>query len=395
MSDSQHPDLNQVVNQLQTENQQLRQELQNIRDTEARGARQRKTVLKVGWSVLFPLFDRKRVVRSFMQLMNTVSGFSSPREDWPEREKVIDDTKAFALSMLRFTIRRRTLMFLLGMTAFVIPGIQIWLVYQQNEIIKGQNRFFEVQVYDIAARGLTSGTQSSRQVTSALLAKTELDLLRGMVEGVFEADIGGSFTAADIDARSRKMRQAAFRGYLIGALDQQLRENTSDASLEELDAQMRPMFRAILRDAQYRVPELMRIPHSAAADDPALAEEVSNYLTKLVELMRTHWTLASSLGEEKVYFAAIAPLMARASGRRSSFASDQSPFEDVLFKAALIELFIDMAQGRKFGEPIPQIASDKGTVDKLVRDGFERLKVGIGEQARVNWNTLKSRAGIK
>src|SRR5690606_5773371 len=124
------------------------------------------------------------------------SGYGGPREAWPDREALLADAREFSLAMLRFAIRRRTLMLLLSMIAFVIPAIQIWLVYKQNEIITNQNKFFEIEVFDTTARGLTSGTLSSRQVTSALLAKVDLELLGGMVEGVFESDIGGALTEA-------------------------------------------------------------------------------------------------------------------------------------------------------------------------------------------------------
>jgi len=381
------------IQRLQQENAALRAELQAAAARQAATGQARRKALRIGWSLFFPLFDRKKIVRSGMQLFTTLSGYATQRDAWPTPEAVIEDGRAFALAMLRFSIRRRSLMLLLSLIAFVIPGIQIWLVYRQNEIIENQNKFFEIDVFDTTARGLTSGTASSRQMTSALLAKVDLDLLKGMVEGVFESDIGGAFTASDVDARARRMQGAAFRGYLIGAMSQQIRHRAAETGLARLHDEAFPMFAAVMGDARLRVAELLRIGRSAATADSALAEEVSNYLVNLVQLMRTHYRLALSVGEEPRYFANLAPVLARAAGRR--LGGEPSPFEDVFFHGAMEELLLDLAQGVPFGEPEPPIAADPGTIRRLTQEGFQRLKDGVGDHARVNWSNLESLVGVR
>jgi len=333
------------------------------------------------------------LVRNSMQLFDMFSGLTAAREAWPDREKIIEESKQLLLSFMRYAVRRRMLMLILGLTAFVIPGIQIWLVHRQNQIIENQNKFFEIDVFDTTARGLTSGNASSRQVTSALLAKVDLDLLGGMVEGVFESDIGGAYTASDIDARSRRMQGAAFRGYLIAALSRQIHEHGDTMDHEAINEKVYPMFRAIIRDAKFRVPELLRISRSSATADSALAEEVSSYLLNLTNLMRTQFRLALSVEDQPRYFTTIASLIARVSGRRSSFGGEKSPFEEVFFAAGIEELLLDLAQDLPFGQPEPVIASDAGTVNRLKKLGFERLKKGIGNQGRVNWANFKRLAG--
>lgn len=383
----------QLVQQLQQDNARLRAELEKIRASEARAAKGRKAVLKVGWSIFFPLFDRKKVVRSGMQLFSTASALSGPRDSWPSRDALVNDAREFALALLRFNIRRRTMMLLLSLIAFVIPGIQIWLVYQQNEIIQNQNKFFEIDVFDTTARGLTSGTLSSRQVTSALLAKVDLELLGGMVQGVFESDIGGALTEADLDARTRQMEGAAFRGYFISALAQQLRYRAGSTSVEELNRLAEPMFRAVIRDARFRVPTLLQISRSAATAEGTLMAEVSHYLTSLLSLMRAHYRLAHSLGQEPAYFATLQPLLERATSRRSRLLGEQSPFEDVFFGVGMEELLLDIAQKVEFGQPDPPLPTEAGAIGRLKQAGFEAMKAQMVSD-RVNWSTFKKLAEV-
>jgi len=102
MTDAQNPS----VAQPQQENQQLRAELQKRQIAEKKATERRMRVIKTTGSLLLPLMDRKRVFRTFMQFSETMGRFGGNRAEWPTTDEILVDAKLFALSCLRFAIRR-------------------------------------------------------------------------------------------------------------------------------------------------------------------------------------------------------------------------------------------------------------------------------------------------
>jgi hypothetical protein len=382
------------IDGLRRENTQLRAELGRRIKSEQRAHELKVRALKTSGSLLFTLFDRKKIITNFLRLFETVARFSGPQEQWPSRDDIIADAKALSLSWVRFTIRRRTLMFLISLAAFVIPGVQIYLVVQQNEIIANQNKFFEIQVYDIVARSMTSGDLASKQMTGALLARSDLPFLEGIITEVFGADMGVALTDADIEAHAQRLRDAAFRGHLILGLSRAIELNGKSMGAGALHAEVAPLVSLIVADATSRVAELFTIDRDALREDRALGEEVYRYIGHLGALLRTSWSLATTAGKEKEYFATLAPLLERSLSRRTSSLSEASPLVTIFFEQAIRDLLVDLALAPKLGQPEPLVPRDRAAVDKLVVQGFERLKAGVGEGRGVNWASLKRLAEV-
>jgi hypothetical protein len=379
---------------LQRENAMLRKELRKRTKSERRAQEIKKRALESSGSLLFTFFDRKKILVNFQRLFETVARFSGPQEHWPARDEIVADAKALSLSWVRFAIRRRTLMFLISLAAFVIPGIQIYLVFQQNEIIQNQNKFFELEVYDIVARSMTSGEMSAKQMTGALLARSDLDFIDGIVSEVFGAgaEMGVALTSADIEARGRRLREAAFRGHLILGLARAIDVHGEEMSTGELHREVHPMFATVLSDAKLRVPELIKLGRSTVMEDPMLAEEVYRYMANLGLLMRKQWSLALVTGEQSRFFDTIAPLLRRASTVRLSAFAEKGPLHTVFFDESVRQLLVDLALEPRFGEP-PSVVG-RESEEKLVREGFAKLRAGVGDERGVKWKNLEKLAEV-
>ena len=382
------------IDGLRHENQVLRAELQKRIKSEKRAVELKIRALNTSGSLLFSLFDRKKILTNFTNLFETLSRFSGPREQWPSRDDILADSKALSLSWIRFAIRRRTLMFLLALAAFVIPGIQIYLVMQQNEIIKNQNKFFEIEVYDIVARSMTSGEMSAKQMTGALLARSDLGFLDGIVTEVFGAgsDMGASLVSTDADTLARRLRDAAFRGHIILGLARAIEVHRADESAMALHKQVYPMFTKVMDDAAPRVTELLKVGRDEVLEDTQTAEEVYRYLANLGTLLRKEWSLALAVDEQAQFFVAVTPLIKRVSEYRASGFAEKSPLATVFFDEAMHQFLIDLALRPQFGEPPPEIT---GNIEDLTARGFAELQKGIGEGRDIKWSNLKRLAGIQ
>ena len=378
-------DAHQELEQLRKENAQLRRELQRQTDSAEKAKAMRRKLVRSGGSLLVGVFDRKRVISSFMELFDLIGAYSGPREAWPERDEVVVRSQAFAVACLRFGIRRRVLWALFSLLALGIPALQIWLVFQQNEIINRQNDLFAVEVYDMVGKATTTGNINTAQITSAMLARTDPKLLAGLVDETFEVGLGVDFTAQDIDSRERRMQEAAFRGHLILALNRSLQRAALERDLDEVALDFEAMFVKIIKDASRRVPQVLRYGRSTLSSDSQTTEEVYRYLFNLGSLMRSYWALALSTDAEEAYFATIAPVLKEASRRASS---DNNAPAQVFFQA-LRELVIDFAQEPELGKPPAEI--EAGAVGALLKEGFERMRGGVDEKWRLNWAALKSR----
>lgn len=303
--------LQQQIYALQAENEGLRQQLGQIAQRQQAKAEMRSKVVRGGGRLLLPLIDRQKVVRSFGSLAETTSRFTGPREQWPERDHLLDDARRFLESLVRFAVRRRMLLLLLSLFGAVIPGIQIWLVVQQNQIIENQNEFFEIQVYDIVARSMTEGDRNARLMTGALLSRAEPEFLAGVVEEAFDPDVSGLFREEAVEARTRRLEDAAFRGYLVQAVVRSVQKQVATRTPAEVGVVSLPMLQLIVRDAGSRVYEVLRLGERGGEIDDGLAEQVDGYLTKEGEAMRVYGRLARATGETTAYFEDLAPYLRR------------------------------------------------------------------------------------
>jgi hypothetical protein len=376
--------LQQQIAALQAENQQLRAELERIVQQQETAARVRKELVIGGARLLVPLLDREKVVRSFGKLADTTSRFAGPPSGWPPREELLGDARVFMESCLRFTIRRRTILLFFSLLASAIPLIQLWLVVQQNEIIENQNKFAQIQVYDVVSRSMTEGDRNARLMTGALLSNADLEFLRGVIEEAFDPDLAGAYNAESVDAATRRLEDAAFRGYLMRAVVRGA-ENRAGGDADELYEQMQPMLHQILVDAGDRLPAILRLGDGEAkAIDGALAEQVDNYVAQLGGALRIYGRLARSTDETEIFHADVQVLLARLA---------KHPWTGRFGSATrfCIERFLwEVAAESELHDP-PDALGDGDDPEQAVNDGLSTLRTAIGSEQMVDWDRLATR----
>jgi hypothetical protein len=380
------------IQALQEENQALRAELDRIERRAEATKDARARLLRGTWRLMIPLLDRQRVVRSFAKLAQTTSDFASPPSQWPVKEQILADARDFLESCVRFVIRRRMFFLLISLIAGAVPALQIWLVWQQNQMIENQNEFSRIQVYDIVSRTMTEGDRNARQMTGALLANAQFDFLGGVVEEAFGSGFQwGAYRRDDIDALQRRLEDAAFRGHLIRALVRGIQHKaTQDVDIGELSEKVTPMIKQILADSADRMPQVMRLGRQEGSIDPALLEQVDYYLIQIGELLRIYGRLARTVGEEKQFFRDIRPLLERVSGQRSI---DESRFAEV-YQPILQDFLFELALQPRLQSPSVNLESSGTTPEKALRNGLDRLRKGVGDKA-LNWSLFESQVGIQ
>lgn len=378
--------LEEQVRQLQVENQELREHLARIEKRAAQGKEARARLLRGGFRILVPLLDRQRVARSFAKLAQTTAGLTGPRMDWPTRDEILADAREFLESCVRFVIRRRLFMLFISLLAAAIPAIQIYLVFQQNEIIENQNKFFEIQVYDVVSRSMTEGDRNARLMTGALLANADLDFLRGVVEEAFDPALASVYRAEGVNATERRFEDSAFRGHLLRAVSRSVEVRAAEpgAETDELFAQARPMLRRAVRDAAERIPQLLRLSRGDVAVDGALAEQVDNYFSQVGGVLRVYGRLARSAEEQTAFYDDIRPLFQRLTTRRDAM---ESRFAHV-YQAVLQDFLFEMATEPKLGDPPVNLEQAGLTPEQALTRGLGNLRRTLGDE-RMQWDLFE------
>ena len=351
------------ITRLITENDHLRTELKRRK---AMPRTRSVEALKFGGSFLLPMLDRQKVFRTFVSFFDEASAYTLEKQHWPPRERVVERGRDFGLALLRFFVKRRLVFVLFSLLAFIMPLVQVWLVFKQNAIIENQNKYFNIQVYDIVAQSLTGSDTTAKQITSALLAREDFSLINGIIASVFESDSVGSFTEEDAaGGRPLFLEETAARGHLVSAMGQAIESHSGSGSHEELWAKVEATYGLVANDATARVPQLLRMPRQAAFKKPTVGQECFRYLFSLTSFLRRSYTLSRTVGKEQVFFRGIAPMIDRLSKLRLS--GNDEVFHPV-FVSAFHELFFEIAQKPKFGQPVPEV--DAREVDRLLKEGF-------------------------
>lgn len=372
---------------LRQENLRLRAELEARKAPGKAATVAKKALFGGGWRLLIPLFDRQKVVRSFAKMAETASRFAGPQSAWPTRDELLGDARVFLESVVRFQIRRRTLVFFLSALAGVVPAFQLWLVVQQNEIIENQNEYFEIQVYDIVARSMTEGDTNARLMTGALLANARLEFLEKMIDETFDASLVGVYESEEVGA-SRRLEDAAFRGNLVRAVTRAMvrRGPSGELSADELFEQTRTMTRAILADAADRVPQVMRIGGGGVSAE--LAEQVNHYLAQVGALLRIYGRVARSAGELDAYYEDIGPLLRRLSERAAP--GPEHRF-GLAYQSALQDLLLEQALAPELDDGALDLDGRDPAV--VMREGLARLQERVQTEG-VRWPRLGQQAGL-
>lgn len=337
--------LHQQLYALQAENHALRQELARQAQQQQAAAERRSQVLRGGGRLLIPLLDRHKVVRSFGKLVETAGSFTGAREQWPSRDQVITDARLFLESMVRFAVRRRTLLLVFALLGSVVPMIQIWLVVQQNTIIDAQTKIVEeqrkhseIQVFDVVSRSMTEGDRNAKLVTGALLSRADPAFLAGVIDEAFDPELGGIYRADDMHASTRRLEDAAFRGYLVRAAVRGIHRSMAATPDEEVAAaadQALPTLHRIIEDGKARVPEALRLGEGGGTRDGTLDEQVDTYLFQMGSTLRLYARLARAQGRTGPMFDDLRQLFQRVEWARVG----ESRFADTLVSAvrALLE----------------------------------------------------------
>lgn len=394
MTPEQLGQLQQQLYALQAENEQLRQQLAQLAQQQQARAERRSQVIRGGGRLLIPLLDRHKVVRSFGKLAETAGGFTGPREQWPTREALQGDARRFLESLVRFAVRRRTLLMLLAVLGAIIPAIQIWLVVQQNEIIENQNELVreqkelsQVQVYDVVSRSMTEGDRNAKLMTGALLSRAEPEFLARVVEEAFDPDLVGSYRDSSVTAARSRLKDAAFRGHLARAAARGIYRRAQSEPVEALAEQSLPNLRLILQDAQTRVPEVIRLGKGEGSPAGAdLDEEVEGYLIGVGEAIRIYARLARVSGRTEQWHEDLRPLLARIDW--SGLAGNRFQKAHALsLELLLIDLALEPAPSHKL---VPD-AEEAGMSHEDARaKGLEALRSALGDG--VDWEALAREA---
>lgn len=390
VADAQDPALEKRLTALQDENARLRERLERIEARDARGKETRGRVVRGGLRLLLPAFDRQRVVRNFSQLAETASRFAGPRAEWPERERVVDDARAFVEAVVRFLVRRRLVFLVLGLLAAAVPALQVWLLVQQNRIIESQNELVGIQAYEIVARSM-EGDRNAALVTGALLSNADPAFLDAVVRETFDPASFGVYRADGVGAVERRLEDAAYRGSLARAVARAVeRRHAEGVAAGALFAETRPMLRRVLRDAADRVPEVLRLGRREGDVRPDLPERVDDYLAQVGALLRVYGRLARSAGEQSAFAADVAPLLRRVSQRRSVA---DSRFGET-WVAVLQDFLFEVAVAPDLDDGPVDLDAAKLTPDAAIARGLERLRSRLGADA-ASWDALAAQVRVE
>jgi hypothetical protein len=385
--------LHQQLYALQAENHALRQELARQAHQQQAAAERRAQVLRGGGRLLIPLLDRHKVVRSFGKLVETAGSFTGAREQWPSRDQVITDARLFLESMVRFAVRRRTLLLVFALLGAVVPAIQIWLVVQQNRIIDAQTKIVEeqrkhseIQVFDVVSRSMTEGDRNAKLMTGALLSRADPAFLAGVIEEAFDPELAGVYRTDEVNASARRLEDAAFRGYLARAavrgIHRRIAAEPEDAAVAAAE-QVVPTLQRIVADAKLRVPEVLRLGESSQARDGALDEQVEGYLAQVGNAVRLYARLARLQGRTGPMLEDLRQLLERVAWSRlseSRFAKAQVH----AMQALLVELALE--PGVRDGLD-PDWTKASMTPDEAYAKGLAVLREALGEDG-IDWAAM-------
>lgn len=377
------------LEELRKENRELRERLEAIEQRAERADAARKSLMRGGFRVLLPLVDRQKVVRSFGKLAETLSEYSGPPSQWPAREEVLLRARGFMESVVRFMVRRRTLVLLFSLLATAVPALQIWLVARQNEIIENQTGFQKVQLFDVVARSMTEGDRNARTITGALLANADPDFLRNVMAEAFDPSAFALYRREGLQATTRRAQDTGFRGNLIRAavraVDKRL-EAGEDA--DTVLAQLRGTFVQILKDTEYRLPEVVRTGRDEGEIDGELLEEVDAYIGQIGALLKKYGRLARSAGRSEQYHQDIRPLLARMS---KSSSLKNSAFADT-YRLVMEDFLLEVADQRRLPDGPVQLGNRDPKA--VLKAAIDKLQAVYGP-SDVDWPRFRQQVGDK
>ncbi len=377
------------IEQLERENETLRAELNEIKARADNASKARATLMRGGFRLLIPIFDREKVARSFGKLLETLGDFDGPRESWPSRDQILADARVFLESCVRFAVRRRMFLFFVGLLGAAIPAVQVWLVVQQNQIIENQNKFSEIQVYDVVARSMTQGDRNARLMTGALLANADPEFLTGVVRESFDPSLASVYRAEGVNAAARRLDDAAYRGHLVRAAVRSVATIAANESMDKTCDVAQPMLRWILVDAANRVPEVLRLGRDAENLDGDLSEQVDHYLVQVGSALAVYARLARSADRLDEYGRDITPLLSRISQRSAGGTAGR--FDSVM-RAVLQDFLFEVALQPQLGDPPANLGQAGIAPEVALKQGLSNLQKLVQDKG-VQWASLAQQAG--
>lgn len=377
------------LDQLRKENRELRERLDAIEQRAQRADAARKGLMRGGFRVLLPLLDRQKVVRSFGKLAETLSGFSGAREQWPARDEVLLQTRGFMESVVRFLVRRRAIVLIFSLLATAIPALQIWLVARQNQIIENQARFQKVQLFDVVARSMTEGDRNARTITGALLANADLDFLQNIMTEAFDPGAFSLYRREGLKATNRRAEDTGFRGNLIRAVvravDKRIEAGENPGAVL---GQLRAIFVQILKDTEYRLPEVVRTGRDEGEMEGELMEEVDAYIGQVGALLKKYGRLARSADQSTQYLQDIRPLLAR----MSKISSVKDSAFAATYRLVMEDFLLEVADGSGLRDGAVQLGSRDPKA--VLKGGIDKLEAAYGPSG-LDWPRFRQQVSDK
>ncbi|MEO0815167.1 MAG: hypothetical protein AAFY60_20065, partial [Myxococcota bacterium] len=240
---------------------------------------------------------------------------------------------------------------------------------------------------DIVGRALSNSDLPTKQITRALLARNDFDLINDMVTEVLSENTDTFAGLSYSERRDLLVQETGARAYLIGALGDAINTHGYQLGLDETWDRLRSSVSAVSKDAGFRVGRLLRDVDDSSAGTVAKVDS-RRYLFEFGIFLRQVWSVAVAAGETDEFFKMVAPSLANISRIREPANSSLGS----ALGTSLQELLLDIGMNRAFGAA--PVDLDGGRIETLVKDGFSRLKREVGGSARVNWDQLAKIANL-
>src|SRR5690606_30418417 len=255
-------------------------------------------------------------------------------------------------------------------------------------------KFSEIQVYDIVARSMTEGDRNARLMTGALLANAEPEFLSNVVRESFDPSLAGVYRVDGVNAKQRRLDDAAYRGHLIRAAVRSSGRARPKESRAELYHRTKPMLQWIVADAAARLPEVLRLGRASAEQEGASVdkadgdrnEQVDHYIVQVGAALRELARLAREHDDLSAFGSQVAPLFTRLAQR----GPDPSNRFTTVYRAVLQDVLFDLAARAKPGDPAPSLERAGGELGSALTQGVAELKRLVGDGA--HWDSLVKQA---
>jgi hypothetical protein len=246
-----------------------------------------------------------------------------------------------------------------------------------------------VQLFDVVARSMTEGDRNARTITGALLANADLDFLKNVMTEAFDPGAFSLYRREGLQATNRRAQDTGFRGNLIRAavraVDKRLEAGENPGTVLK---QLRPVFVQILKDTEYRLPEVVRTGREEGELDGELTEEVDAYIGQVGALLKKYGRLARSADEAARYCQDILPLLAR----MSKISSVKNSTFSGTYRLVMEDFLLEVADESRLRDGNVQLGSRDPKA--VLKSGIDKLEAVYGPTA-IDWPRFRQQVSDK